>query len=228
MNAAPGGAPSSAEGAPVSDVPPLWFTTPEGFFALPVAATQDELQPLAQEFVRGLYSEGDEALWDPASSYYAAVTSAMASGGLSYAAMGLFSTESGGVVQCALTVAAAPTEHEDPDVAAQGILAALRSDPLNDARWLDLPCGPSASCVTVREVVLDPAVTASGEETKLLTGQIQVHVPFPHAPCTAVFTLHTASVDYWAEWCDIMNTVLRTVAFSPPEEAETSVAAASR
>jgi hypothetical protein len=84
----------------------------------------------------------------------------------------------------------------DSDIAAHGTLAILTSDPLNDARWLDLPCGPAVSCITLREVTLPSEVTATNEETKLLTGQIQVHVPFPTGPYTAVFTLYTASMEY--------------------------------
>ncbi|MFF4539172.1 hypothetical protein [Streptomyces aureus] len=33
---------------------------------------------------------------------------------------------------------------------------------------------------------------------------------------TAVFTLHTASMDYWAEFCDLLVAVLRTVSFVDP------------
>jgi hypothetical protein len=132
--------------------------------------------------------------------------------------MGLFSTDEGGVVQCAFTVAAVRTDQSDPDTAAQGILAVLGSDRLNDARWLDLPCGPAVSCITLREFTLSPEVTVTGEVTKLFTGQIQVHVPFATGPYTAVFTLHTASVEYWGEFCDITMAVLRTVAFAEPDQ----------
>ncbi|WP_247706210.1 hypothetical protein [Streptomyces liliiviolaceus] len=158
----------------------------------------------------------------------------MAGTGISYSAMGLFSTVeedseepdaevirhegSAGVAQCALTVAAVPTDQDsdDTDVVAQGILAILSGDPHNDARWLDLPCGPAVSCVTLREYKIKPELTESGEPVDLLTGQIQVHVPFPTGPFTAVFTLHTASTDYWAEFCDLMGAVLRTVSFTDP------------
>ncbi|MFD5814898.1 hypothetical protein [Streptomyces sp. NPDC127038] len=207
--------PVSGDGA--SDIPPIWFTVPEGFFALPVAPTPEERETLAHAFVRELYSRGDESLWDPAAPYYAAVAEYMAGEGVSYAAMGLFSTEGSGVAQCAFTVAAVQTDQTDPDIAAHGTLAVLSADPLNDARWLDLPCGPAVSCVTLSEFTLQPDVTASCEETKLLTGQIQVHVPFATGPYTAVFTLHTASTEYWAEFCDLLVALLRTVSFVEPD-----------
>ncbi|WP_128375975.1 hypothetical protein [Streptomyces cavernae] len=236
--------------APTSvEPPPLSFNVPEGFFALPLAPTPQERTERAHSFVRELYSRGDEKIWEPAAPYYAAIAELMAGTGVSYAAMGLFSTAgdedakgddvaadtgegddgvprhdlSGGAAQCAFTVAAVPTDQTGAqptgtrtDIVAQGILAVLASDPHNDARWLDLPCGPAVSCITLREYKLNPEVTASGEVTDLLTGQIQVHVPFPTGPFTAVFTLHTASMDYWAEFCDLMAAVLRTVSFTDP------------
>lgn len=200
----------------LDDVPPLTFTTPEGFFSLPLAATPEDRAALSQSFVRELYSRGDEALWDPAAPYYAALAEQLAHTGVSYSAMGLFSTDDGGVVQCALTVAAVETQQSDPEIAAHGILTALSADPRRDARWLDLPCGPAVSCVTMREVTLSPEITASGAEEQLLTGQIQVQVPFPTGPYTAVFSLDTASTEYWGEFCDLLIAVLRTLSFGDP------------
>ncbi|MEU6081008.1 hypothetical protein [Streptomyces sp. NPDC047108] len=227
--------------------PPIWFVVPDGFYTLPLAATAEQRAEQAQDFVRGLYSRGDESIWEPAAPYYAAIAELMAESGLSYSAMGLFATaeedgaadgarteegtagsatqpETGhegsrGVAQCAFTVAAVLTDQapKDTDIAAQGILAILSGDPHNDARWLDLPCGPAVSCVTLTEYRLSPESTATDEATKLLTGQIQVHIPFPTGPFTAVFTLYTASTDYWAEFCDVMSTVLQTVTFQEPE-----------
>ncbi|GAA1929682.1 hypothetical protein GCM10009837_64240 [Streptomyces durmitorensis] len=223
--------------------PPLWFNVPDGFFALPLAATPEERAERSHEFVRGLYSRGDESIWEPAAPYYEGLAELMAGNGISYSAMGLFSTaeeaegaaegEDGGgfearyegadgVAQCAFTVAAVPTDQsaKDTDVAAQGILAVLSREPHNDARWLDLPCGPAVSCITLTKYQLSPKVTATGEAVDLLTGQIQVHVPFPTGPFTAIFTLYTASTDYWTEFCDIMAAVLRTVSFTEPSEDE--------
>ncbi|WP_405768815.1 hypothetical protein [Streptomyces sp. NBC_01538] len=219
-----------------SDLPPLWFLAPEGFFALPVAATPEERAARAHSFVRELYSRGDENIWEPAAPYYEAIAEMMGNTGVSYAAMGLFSTveedddsaadestryePADGIAQCALTVAIAPTDQEprDTDVVAQGILAMLSSDPFNDAIWLDLPCGPAVSCITVREYALNPEMTAEAEETKLLTGQIQVHVPFPTGPFTAIFTLYTASMDHWAQIYGLMTAILQTLSFVDPVE----------
>ncbi|MEU8350239.1 hypothetical protein [Streptomyces sp. NPDC048845] len=211
--------------ADTSQPPPIWFVAPDGFYALPLAGTAEERAERSREFVRGLYSRGDESLWEPAAPYYAGLAELMAGQGVSYAAMGLYSTADeesapdAGVAQCAFTLAAVPTGQETtaPDIAAQGILAVLSADPHNDARWLDLPCGPAVSSVTLTKYEIDPDITATGDPKSLLTGQIQVHIPFPTGPYTAVFTLHTASTDYWAEFCDLIMTVLRTVSFEEPE-----------
>ncbi|MFK0281758.1 hypothetical protein ACIQVL_14985 [Streptomyces sp. NPDC090499] len=200
-----------------ADVPPLTFDVPESFFPLPLAAEPEERAALSDAFVRDLYSRGDESLWTPAAPFYAALAEQLALSGLSYSALGLFSTDGGGVAQCAFTVAAVETDHADPETATHGILVALSRDPHHDARWMDLPCGPAVSCVIMREVTLSPELTADNTEKELLTGQIQIHVPFPTGPYTAVFTLHTASTEYWNEFCDVTVAILRTVSFPAPE-----------
>ncbi|GAA3257474.1 MULTISPECIES: hypothetical protein [Streptomyces] len=237
MPTAPGSTPAPHLNASPGVLPPLWFVAPEGFFALPIAATPEERTERARAFVRELYSRGDASIWEPAGPYYEAITEMMGDAGLSYAAMGLFSAAddaakddalltdepvrhepSEGVVQCAFTVGIVQTDHagKDTDVVAQGILATLSGDPYNDVIWLDLPCGPGVSCISVREYRLNPEMTATGEETKLLTGQIQAYIPFPTGPYTAVFTLHTASMEHWASVYRLMSALLQTVSFADP------------
>ncbi|MHC3474478.1 hypothetical protein ACYF6T_38095 [Streptomyces sp. 7R007] len=215
------------------NLPPLWFLVPEGFFTLPLATTPEDRTESARSFVRELYSRGDESLWEPAAPYYAAIAQLMGDSGISYAAMGLFSTAgddeasdaeairnepSAGVAQCALTVAITSTDQSsvDTDSVAQGMLAALSGDPYNNAIWLDLPCGPAVSCITLREYSFGADIAANGEDIKLLTGQIQVYVPFPTGPFIAVFTLHTASMDHWAEIYRMLSAILQTVSFMDP------------
>ncbi|MET8456313.1 hypothetical protein [Streptomyces parvulus] len=221
--------------ASAADLPPLWFIAPEGFFALPLAATAEERLEGASAFVRALYSRGDERTWDPAAPYYAGLAEMMGASGLSYAAMGLFSTAENdntspsevqryepadGVAQCAFTVGIIPTDQAagDTDVVAQGILATLAGDPYNDAIWVDLPCGPAVSCITLREYTISREMAANAGNPTLLTGRIQTHVPFPTGPYTAVFTLYTASMDHWTEIYGLMSAVLQTLSFHDPAE----------
>ncbi|MGW6532741.1 hypothetical protein [Streptomyces venezuelae] len=202
-------------------IPPMTFIVPEGFHALPVDAPADERSTAAAEFVRGLYPGGETDLWESAAPYYERVTAAMATNGLAFSALGLFGLEEQGVAHCSLTVAFLQSAHKDTDVAAQGTLATFSSDPMNDARWLDLPCGPAVTCVTLRELALELEPTPPPEDQpKLITGQIQIHIPFPTGPYMAVFTLDTASMAYWGEFCDMIMAVLQTVSFDAGDAPE--------
>ncbi|MFD5184831.1 hypothetical protein ACFWMQ_19930 [Streptomyces sp. NPDC058372] len=219
--------------SPPQEPPPLWFLAPDGFYALPIAPGAEERAEQAQQFVRGLYSQGDETVWEPAAPYYAGIAELMATQGISYAAIGLYSTADEGdateptdrydprkgVAQCVFTVTAVPTDQirVDTEVVARGVQAVLGADPHRDVRWLDLPCGPAVSCVTLTKYTLAPDVTATGDPEELLTGQMQVHVPFPTGPYTAVFTLFTAFTDYWREFSDLMGDLLRSLTFEKPE-----------
>ncbi|MFG3100124.1 hypothetical protein ACGFZL_06350 [Streptomyces sp. NPDC048182] len=230
--------PAVAPGLP-GEPAPLWFLIPEGFFALPLAASPQERAHRADAFVRELYSRGSEDIWRPAAPYYAAIAELLADTGISYAAMGLFSTSdedfteqgevarhalSEGAAQCVLTLAAVPTgqPHGETDVVAQGIAAALRTDSLNDVRWLDLPCGPAVACISWRQFPIRPEATADGSETEVVTAQLQVHVPFPTAPFTAVFTMLTAYVDHWQQFCEMTEAILQTLSFTDPAGTEDS------
>ncbi|MEW2708087.1 hypothetical protein AB0948_24200 [Streptomyces koyangensis] len=207
---------------PSSEPPPFWFVAPDGFYALPLDDSAEERAAAAERFVRGLYVDGDESVWGPAAPYYAGLGELMGAQGISYAAVGLYATgEEGagrGVAQAVFTSAVVPTDQAagDTETVAQGVLAVLRSDPHNDVRWLDLPCGPAVSSVTLTKYTLAPDVTATGEPEELLTGQTQVHVPFPTGPFTAVFTLFTAFTEYWREFSDLMAELLRSVSFVEP------------
>lgn len=203
-------------------IPRMTFVVPEGIHAMPVDASAEERPTAAAEFVRGLYPGGDDTLWQSAAPFYELLTEAMATAGLAFSAFGLFALETGGVAHCSFTVAAYASDHTDPDIAAQGILAALSSDPMNDARWLDLPCGPAVSRITLRELTLSPDITATGEQTKLLTGQIQVHIPFSTGPFTAVCTIDTAAMEYWGEFCDMTTAILQTVSFADSDVEATT------
>ncbi|GAB2876702.1 hypothetical protein GCM10027074_50950 [Streptomyces deserti] len=206
-------------------IPPMWFVAPEGFHALPVDAAPDARISAATEFARELFPEGDAHLWESAAPFYAGLTEVFADFGLAYSAMGVFSDDNGGVVHFSFTVGAIESPYATPDEAVGAIEQALGRDPGNDSRRITLPCGPAVSNITVREVTIGAELTAKGEEAKLLTGQIQVFVPFPDAPFVAVFTLDTAAMEYWGEICDMTAVILQTVAFgTPPNDSADAVA----
>ena len=215
-----------AETVELPDIPPMAFVVPDSFHALPIAVTPEERALMAEEFVRELYPNGDEDLWTPAAPYYAALGEGMTQQGLAYAAMGLFSIPEG-VAHCSFTVAAIESDHPSVEVAANGIREILVSDENNDARWIDLPCGPAVSSVTLRQITISPELTANGEEATFHMGQVQVYVPFPTGPYTAVFTMDTAAVGYWGEFSEMMMAVLRTVSFDEADEEEAVPSAAS-
>ncbi|MFF0725511.1 hypothetical protein [Streptomyces sp. NPDC004134] len=196
----------------------MWFTVPDGLHALPIAATAEERTALADAFVRELYPNGDDALWAASAPYYGVVGQFMSGTGLSFSAMGFFARDDGGVVHCTFTVASVASGHASVEAAANGIREVLVRDPANDARWVDLPCGPGVSCTTLREFTVPAELTADGTETKLHTGQIQVHVPFPTGPYVALFTLDTAALDHWGEFCEMTAAIMRTVSFTEPPE----------
>lgn len=197
-------------------IPPLWFVAPEGFHALPVDAEPGARLSAADAFARELFPEGDAHLWESAAPFYAGLTEVFADAGLAYSAMGVFSDDNGGVVHFSFTVGAIASPYATPDEAAGAIVQSLGRDPGNDSRRITLPCGPAVSNISVREITIGAELTATGEETKLLTGQIQVFIPFPTQRFIAIFTLDTAAMEYWGEICDMTVAVLETVSFSGP------------
>ncbi|GGS88862.1 hypothetical protein GCM10010270_71240 [Streptomyces violaceus] len=201
-----------------SAIPPLWFVAPEGFHALPVDADPDVRISAAAEFARELFPEGDAHLWESAAPFYAGLTEVFADSGLAYSAMGVFGDDNGGVVHFSFTVGAIESPYATAEEAARSIAQSLGRDPGNDSRRITLPCGPAVSNISVREVTVGAELTSTGEEAKLLTGQIQVFLPFPAAPFIAVFTLDTAAMEYWGEICDMTASVLETVSFGTPSD----------
>jgi hypothetical protein len=207
-------------------IPPLQFVAPEGFHALPVDADSSTRMSAASEFTRGLFPEGNVHLWESAAPFYAGLSEVFADSGLAYSAIGVFGDGNGGVVHFSFTVGAIVSPYATSDEATEAIRRSLCRDPGNDSRRITLPCGSAVSNISVREITVGAELTATGDETKLLTGQIQVFVPFPNAPYIAVFTLDTAAMEHWGEICDMTAAILETVSFEPvPWKAGNDVAA---
>lgn len=195
-------------------IPPLFFELPDGFHPLPLDTEAEKRQEALSRLVREIYPNGDDRLWNGFTPVYDGVTEAMLAAGLEFAAMGFFDTGAGGVAQCSFTIAVVPSRHPSPDVAADGIREVLlRTASGVDALRLDLACGPAVAGISVQEVTFDGAYTATGQDTAVRMGRLQVYVPFPTGACLAVLTLETAAMEYWENFSVMLGTVLRSIAF---------------
>ncbi|MDN0193585.1 hypothetical protein [Streptomyces sp. S.PNR 29] len=210
-------------------LPPMAFRLPPGMHAIEVSLDAEERAEAAQRLVRDIYPHGSEPLWGTMGALYSAMADALLSDGIAFFGIGLYAIEdSGGVAHCSLTIAVCESGDTAPDVVAQGIRAALLGDPLREVSWLDLPCGPAVSAITFRKLLVDGAYTESGADAELVMGQIQVHIPFPTGPYTAVVTLDTASVEQWDEFSQALGGIVRSVEFPAREPlASGSLAAES-
>ncbi|MBS2537510.1 hypothetical protein KGQ20_32635 [Catenulispora sp. NF23] len=197
----------------VTGIPPLLFVLPNGFHELPLRSDPAERAAAAEAFARELYPNGDEELWRTNGPAFAAMGEMTAATGVAYAAMGVFDNERGGVATVNLTIAATASDHSDPEAAALGLRELLVRDEFNDSRWLNLPCGPAVSRITVTKFPLDPALTAGGAPAELVQGQIQVFVPFPTGPFMAIVTLGTFNMESWVEASEMAAVLVQTITF---------------
>jgi hypothetical protein len=202
-------------------LPPMAFRLPHGMHAIEVSLDEQQRAEEAQRLVRDIYPQGEEPLWNTMGSLYSAVADEMLADGVAFFGIGLYEIEDGGgVAHCSLTIGLYESGDTDPDVVAQGIQALLLSDPMREVSWLDLPCGPAVSAITFRKLFVDGAYTKSGIDDELVMGQIQVHVPFPAGPCTAVITLDTASMAQWDEFSHAIAGIVGSLDFPPPTDEE--------
>jgi hypothetical protein len=199
----------------VTGIPPLLFVLPTGFHELPLQSDPAQRAAAAEAFARELYPNGSEELWQTNSPAFAAMGEMTAATGVSYAAMGVFDNEQGGMATVNLTIAATASDHTDPETAALGIREVLVRDEFNDSRWLDLPCGPAVSRITVTKFPLDPILTG-GAPGELTQGQIQVFVPFPTGPFVAIVTIGSFNMESWAEISEMAAVMVQTLTFPEP------------
>lgn len=200
-----------------SGVPPMTFSVPENFLEYPMQVDPAERLAAAEAFVRDLYKNGDEDLWRRTAPAIAAVGEMNANAGIAYSAMGVYDNEQGGIATCTLTITATESDHLDPEVAALGLREVLVRDEFNDSRWLDLPCGPAVSRLTVTKYPVDPELTDGAEGNEITQGQIQVYIPFPTGSWIAVLTMQTPNMEVWVEFSEMMAIIVRSVAFPGAE-----------
>ncbi|WP_327295975.1 hypothetical protein [Streptomyces sp. NBC_01197] len=203
-------------------LPPMGFQLPVGLHTVEVSLDAEERATAVTQLVRDIYPLGEEPLWDVMSATYSAMADEMLSNGVSFFGIGLYDIGNRGVAHCALTVAVFESDQTDQDVVAHGTLKILSQDRVRDVRWLDLPCGPAVSAISLRSLLVDGKFTRDGTDQELLMGQIQVHVPFSTGPYTAVFTLDTASMDQWDDFSRAMADIVRSVDFNaiPPQDGQ--------
>jgi hypothetical protein len=200
-------------------IPPMTFNVPENFLAYPMQDDPAERMAAAEIFVRELYKDGDEELWRTTAPAIAATGAMNAGAGLAYSAMGVYDNGQDGVATCTLTVTATESDHLDPEVAALGLREILVRDEFNEAHWLDLPCGPAVSCLTITKYPLDPELTGGAEGVEITQGQIQVYIPFPTGPWIAVLTMQTANMEVWIQFSHMMAIIVGSVGFPGAEQA---------
>lgn len=210
----------------VTGVPPMLFEVPANFLPYPMQEDPAERLAAAEEFVRALYKNGDEELWRNTAPVIAGMGEITASAGVEWAGMAVFDNEQGGVATCTLTLAATESDHMDPEVAALGLREVLVRDEFNDSRWLNLPCGPAVSRITITKFPLDAEVSGGVEGAELVQGQIQVYIPFPTGPYMAIMTMQTSNMEVWVEFSQMMAAIVQTIVFPGATGTETPSPAA--
>lgn len=208
-------------------LPALSLELPDGFHELPIDTPDSDRDEAITALVQDLYPQGNAALQAGITPLLANATRAMADADLTLAAIGLFSDGPERVAQCALTLAVAASNHPNPEAAARGMHEILARTSSVEAQYLDLPCGPAAVGISVRQVTYDGAYTATGRPASVRMGRLQAYIPFPTGPYMAVLTLDTPAMNYWENFSVMMGSVLMAlefpedVSFGAPVPAET-------
>lgn len=203
-----------------ASVPPLSLALPEGFHELPIDTAGDAREDAVAELVQGMYPQGSPDLWKGVAPLFASATEAMAGADLTFAAIGLFGDGAEGVAQCALTLAVAPSNHPTAEAAAHGIREILARTSTVEAQYVDLPCGPAATGISISEVTYDGRYTTTGEPATVRMGRLQAYVPFPTGPYLAVLTLDTPAMDRWENFAVMMGSVLTSMEFLEEADAD--------
>lgn len=201
-------------------IPPFSLDIPEGFHELPIDVAGDDRERSIAELVEGIYPMGSPELRQGIAPLYADATAMMADAELTLAAVGLFSDGPDKVAQCALTLAVTPSNHPTPEVAALGIREILARTDSVDATYLELPCGPAVTGISITEVTYAAEYTTTGEPASVRMGRLQAFVPFPTGPYLAVLTLDTAAMDYWENFSVMMGTLLMGIEFHEVADVE--------
>ncbi|SEN45368.1 hypothetical protein [Actinacidiphila rubida] len=200
--------------------PPFSVDVPEGFHELPITSEGDARVRAVAGLVETVYPQAGPELWQQVAPMFEGATTMMADAELSFAAIGLFGDGPDKVAQCALTLAVAPSNHPTAEIAAHGIREILARTDSTEADYVELPCGPAVTGISITEVTYDGEYTATGEPVTVRMGRLQAFVPFPTGPYLAVLTLDTPAMDYWENFSVMMGTLLMGIEFHEVADAD--------
>lgn len=206
---------------PVDDLG-LELIVPAGFHALPLDLDAEGMpDPDAfEDLVTGLLPHGGDEHRLVVATRILLLLRAQAAAAIEvgFAALGLLGDEQGGIAPVTLSVSRSPSKHDDPEVAARGILELLQrrhspADGPADVRWLDLPCGPAVVDTRFerRSFAVDPAPAEDGPF--LDHGRFDVHIPHPAGSSVVVVTIDSPALHVWGSVSDLAAAVVSSVRF---------------
>jgi hypothetical protein len=207
---------SPPQPAGAGTVPPMTFSVPEGLHAIPLPLDQAERNSSVASLVREMYPEGDSDLWNAMQAVYGPIADDLVEMGVAFTGIGLYDIGDDQVGHCSLTVGAMECDQQSPEVTALGVRELFGRRPMHEVSWLDLSCGPAVSVITTLKTFIDGGFTSSGEDVEVISGQIQVYVPFPADPYIAVFTMETMAEEHFEEFGVMLSTIVASIAF--PDE----------
>ncbi|WP_329121614.1 hypothetical protein [Streptomyces sp. NBC_01465] len=154
---------------------------------------------------------------------YRLASQTLADTGVFYAATCL-GTINGDGSMGTLTLARQPLTYRDARIAAEGIaeiMTSRRPGGTSTVEMLGLPCGEAVLVFDRTAALRIPAeLTEYGADIPIDVAQLQAFVPVPQqtvpgAQELVVVTFGTPSTDHWADYCEIMAALLRTLRFTP-------------
>ncbi|MGH3771859.1 MAG: hypothetical protein ACRDRW_10745 [Pseudonocardiaceae bacterium] len=190
---------------------------PDGFVALPSAATSAEIGRALEELFH--LPPGDTSAGKVAESLSALGLIAAASGA-EYTSIGFFRSpdDPQRPVSVLLTAARMPSDHDDPTIVIAGLREAYAQDPDTDAQVLQLPSGPALA--TIRE---EPAMIEieGADSLPLLQRQVLAWIPDPAGCTVAMVGLASSSWRDWPHVCDLALDVFESMSWDNSAQDQT-------
>lgn len=120
-----------------------------------------------------------------------------------------------------LLAALEPTEQQDANLAAEQLAARFEREagPYHRVERRDLPCGPAVVVLAGSSTPIPTRLGAQPEPAVVPVAYAQAVVPLPDAPYLLVLRLTTPSLADWAEYCQTMVSILRSIRFEQLDPA---------